>query len=129
MLNDEQRLFAIAKFKEWAELAKMEGLSCQIDHSSTIHRLLSGGAIFDEPPPKYLSRPCHEMIDGVEIETFDPHTREDGSVIVAGDGNWRWETVDSVLRYGKKWRFSFTRGNSDNPFCKIKRIEDAKEGA
>lgn len=82
-LTYEQKLLAIEAFSRWLEIYAQHSEKAPIgeeaafqiridaDHSALLFRLLSGKEPLPVPPPTYMSRPWHSLIETGEGQPFE----------------------------------------------------------
>lgn len=82
--------------------------SADVDHSALLRRLLMGGKLHENPPPKRMSYPCWAMVEDDEIEISNLHEYDleiegtEGTVVV--DQHREYEWVDKEKKIIKHTR-------------------------
>lgn len=92
----------------WFYIAKKEGydpgdnLSCNIDHSSLLSRLLNNGAVFKKAPPKIYSYPWVELLEHGKdvvwaVRAYLKQDTEEGTYLNLGQSGWL------IIEEGENW--------------------------
>jgi hypothetical protein len=114
-LTDEQCEFACKMVVKWMNVCEDNNRgtgAVDVDHSALLRRLLTGGKLHKNPPPKRMSYPAWELVEQEEIEIrqlYD-YDIEPGRVIVDQHDEYEWVDKDKKIikhtRLGIEYQYS-----------------------
>lgn len=123
-LTAEQVEFAIQQVCRWMNTCEDNdrgSSSADASHSALLRRLLSGGTLLDEPPPKRFSYPAWELLEKDEVQIHEISTSSfrqilhknkilyEGPVVTVDQSpEYVWEEEGKILRHvrlGVCWEY------------------------
>lgn len=90
-LRDEGGRYTQEIFASEASSSPEDLARCALDHSSLVYWLVEGNEPLEHPPPKYMSRPWHDLIaDGEGVILDKPFQMMPGSGrwVIGQDARW-----------------------------------------
>lgn len=118
-LTPEQCEFACDMFCKWMNICednKRGSSSADVGHSALLRRMLMGGPVHKNPPPKRMSYPAWHMVEQEEFEIQDMHEYGidiegiKGTVVVDQAREYEWVDKEKKIikhtRLGIEYQYS-----------------------